>query len=176
MSRLALKLLGTPEVVEAGRAVTAFRSAQTRGLLYYVAVRGRPESRTKLASLFWGDLPEANASANLRKTLTNLRHLVGPYLTISGDSVRPNADNPPWLDVDEFEAALQRDDPAGWQRAVSLYHGDFLEGFYVGGAPEFEIWQMAERYRMREKLLLALKNLAHHYADRCQYTPAIRHA
>lgn len=176
MSRLALHLLGAPGVTQDDKPVNGFRSVKARALFYYVAANGCPEARTKLAGLFWGDLPDANANANLRKTLTNLRHLVGPYLTITRESVCLNEANLPWLDTKEFETALQSDDPVRWETAVALYRGDFLEGFYVEGASEFETWLLAERYRLREKLLLALHNLAKHYADRRQYTRAIGYA
>lgn len=175
MSDLSLRLLGAPEVMRNGEPVNGFRSLKTRALLFYVAVNGRPTARTKLAGLFWGDLPDANASANLRKTLTNLRHLAGPHLTITRENVGLNEVNPLWLDVTEFEVALQSEDPSRWETAVSLYRDDFLEGFYVAGAQEFETWLLEERHRLRERLLLALHNLAQHYADRRQYTQAIQH-
>ena len=176
MGGLTLKLLGVPEVLENGRAVTAFRSTKTRALLYYVATKARPEARSNLAGLFWGELPDANANANLRKTLTNLRQSVGPYLAITRDSVGLNEANPLWLDVAAFEAALQRNVPTDLETAVDLYRGDFLEGFYVEGAPAFETWLLAERYRLREQLLLALHTLAKVYAGRRQLARAIRHA
>jgi DNA-binding SARP family transcriptional activator/predicted ATPase/predicted negative regulator of RcsB-dependent stress response len=176
MSGLTLKLLGTPEIAEGGRAITQFRSAKARALLYYVAASEQSQARTKLAGLLWGELPDANANANLRKTLTNLRRLVGPYLTITRDAVALNEGDPPWVDVREFEAALQIGDPAHLETAVELYRDDFLDGFYVRAAPEFETWLLAERYRLREKLLLALHNLAKHYTTLRRYTLAIESA
>lgn len=159
-----------------GEPVNGFRSLKARALFYYLAANGRPAARAKLAGLFWGDLPDANANANLRKTLTNLRHQVGPYLTVTRASVGLNEANPPLSDVAEFEAALAVDDPDRWQTAVSLYRGDFLEGFYVEGTPEFETWLLAERYRLREALLQTLHKLAQHYAGRRQYPQAIEYA
>lgn len=43
------------------------------------------------------------------------------------------------------------------RRAVGLYRGEFLEGFFVNNAPEFEDWQFGQRERLRE---LALQGLA----------------
>lgn len=175
MSELALKLLGTPKVTQAGEPVIGFRSVKARALLFYVVANDRPTARTKLAGLFWGDLPDANASANLRKTLTNLRHLVGSHLTITRESVGLNEASFPQLDVTEFEEALKSEEPTRWELAVTLYQGDFLEGFYVAGAPAFETWLLAERYRLREMLLVGLHNLAQHYASSRQYSQAIHH-
>lgn len=176
MSGLALNLLGTPEVTQDGRLVTGFRSVKARALLFYIAVSDQPESRAKLAGFLWGDLPEKNANANLRKTLTNLRKLVGSHLVITRETVAVDRANPPWVDVCEFELAVDSSNPVRLETAVSLYHGDFLEGFYVEGVPEFETWLLAERHRLHEKLLLALHSLAKHYAALRRYTPAIRHA
>ena len=134
MSDLSLRLLGTPEVTQGGEPVNGFRSAKARALLFYVAASGRPEARATLAGLFWGDLPDTNARANLRKTLTNLRHLVGPNMTITRDSVGLNATNSPWLDVAEFEAALAADDPQRWQTAVSLAWAAYCAGSLPIGA------------------------------------------
>ncbi|HSM56290.1 MAG TPA: BTAD domain-containing putative transcriptional regulator [Candidatus Sulfomarinibacteraceae bacterium] len=176
MSGLALRLLGAPEVTQHGEPVDGFRSAKARALLFYVAVIRQPQSRTRLAGLLWGDLPEENASANLRKTLTNLRKLAGPHLDITRDAVAINLANPPALDVQAFETALDRGDPARLQIAVDLYQGDFLEGFYVRQAPEFETWLLTERDRLRERLLAALQKLAEYETGRGQPVMAIAHA
>lgn len=176
MSRVALSLLGTPEVTQDGEVVDGFRSLKARALLFYVAASGQPESRARLAGLLWGDLPEENANANLRKTLTNLRKLVGPHLAITRETVAVDETNPPWLDVGEFEAALDSHDPTGLETAVNLYRGDFLDGFYVREAAEFETWLLAERYRLRERLLAALQALAEQEARRGQFATATGYA
>lgn len=175
MVGLTLRLLGVPEIVEDSQAVTGFRSVKARALLFYVAVSGQPQARTKLAGLLWGELPDTNANANLRKTLTNLRRVVGPYLTITRHTVALNDANPPWLDVRAFETALQSNNPGDWQTAVNLYRGDFLEGFYVDGTPEFETWLLTQRYRLREQVQAALQKLARHHAGRRQFAEAIDH-
>jgi DNA-binding SARP family transcriptional activator len=79
------------------------------------------------------------------------------------------------LDVRQFETALQSNDPSDWQTAVDLYRGDFLEGFYVDGAPEFETWLLAQRYRLRERMQTALQRLARYYAGQRQLAKAINH-
>ncbi|MCB0030928.1 MAG: AAA family ATPase, partial [Anaerolineales bacterium] len=51
------------------------------------------------------------------------------------------------LDIGQFETAA---DP-------ELYRGDFLEGFFLRDAPEFEQWQLSQRARLRD---LALRRFA----------------
>ena len=180
MSKLALRLLGAPEITRDGEPVGGFRSNKARALLFYVAVSGRSNSRARLAALLWGDLPQENADANLRKTLTNLRRIAAPHLTITRYSVALNDENPLRLDVREFEAAFETtlagDDPDAIKSAVALYRGDFLDGFYVRQAPEFEAWQLAERYRLREQMAVALQALAEQEAEQGHYAAAIAHA
>lgn len=176
MSRLALYLLGTPYVMQADEEVKGFRSIKARALLFYIAVSGQPESRTKLAGLLWSDLPEDNANANLRKTLTNLRKMAGPHLAITRESVAVDQTNPPWLDVQKFEAALDSGDPIELETAVDLYRGDFLDGFYVRDSPEFETWLLTKRYQLRERLLAAIKRLAEYEASQENFRTATNHA
>ena len=50
-------------------------------------VIGRPHSREALAALFWGDMPDSNARANLRVTLCNLRQLFPDHLLAGRDTL-----------------------------------------------------------------------------------------
>jgi DNA-binding SARP family transcriptional activator/tetratricopeptide (TPR) repeat protein len=163
---LQLKLLGNLEICR-GERILSFGSSKARALLCYLAVTGRPHSRTALAGLLWGEMPEIDAGNNLRKALTHLRQMVGPHLSITRQTVAFNRDNSYWLDVEILENAV-RSAPAEMdidrlRQAVELYRGDFLEGFYVRQAPAFEEWVLAEQARLRELALGALDTLAGYY-------------
>ncbi|MBA3760337.1 MAG: tetratricopeptide repeat protein, partial [Gemmatimonadales bacterium] len=60
-------------------------------------------------------------------------------------------------DTQEFIEALERGDV---QRAVGIYGGPFLDGFYLTGAAEFERWVEAERAGYVRKYRGALESLA----------------
>src|SRR5512146_2273513 len=124
---LTLRLLGKPQVTLAGQAVTGFISAKAQALLFYLAVTARPHTRRALAGLLWGDMPEAQASKNLRNALSNLRSLVSPCLLISREQVVFNLEYPYWLDVQIFQSALEGDmgkkDLETLHQAVELYQG-----------------------------------------------------
>ena len=181
MKGLQLNLLGKPEVVLNGAPVTAFVSAKVPALLAYLAVTGQAHSRDTLATLLWGDLPEATAKRNLTKALTNLRQLLEPYLLIEWHSVAFNYQAPSAVDVGLFQAAvegsalLEPDNPerdlAPLRQAVSLYRGDFLAGFYVKNALEFEEWALGQREYLRELMLQALRRLTEQSA-RLEADPA----
>lgn len=181
MAGLQLNLFGKPEVILDGAPVTAFETTKVQALLYYLAVTGRPHSRDALATLLWGDHPEATAKRNLTKALTNLRQLVEPYLLLDRYSVAFDLQLPAVLDVTIFQAAVEGSAPlkpenlerdlAPLRKAVGLYRGDFLEGFYVKNALEFEEWALGQREYLRELMLQALRRLTEHSA-RLEADPA----
>ncbi|MCL4301526.1 MAG: tetratricopeptide repeat protein [Anaerolineae bacterium] len=175
--KLNLKLLGSPEVWLDGQVVTGFRSGKARALLYYLAVSGRAQPRSVLTGLFWGEVAEQHARRSLTMTLSNLRQLLGSHLDIARETVAFDANSPYWLDVPVFEAgvaaASQGQDIEELKQAIALYRGDFLEGFYLHDAPEFEQWVLVERARLRERVLRALHLLADHLAAQDDLPQAI---
>jgi DNA-binding SARP family transcriptional activator len=114
-------------------------------------------------------MPEAKARMNLSQALSHLRRLVGDHLSSTHQTVAFNRESDYWLDVDVFEARVN--DTSGdasitaLQEAVQLYRGDFLDGLYVRNAPEFEMWILAQRARLRELALQALHRLIAHYTE-----------
>jgi len=169
---LRLRLLGPLEIELNGEAVTKFRSSKTQALLVYLAVTGRAHSRATLAGLLWGAYPEQKARASLSQSLTNLRRLVGPYLQISRRTIVFNQTEPHWLDVAQLEACFANHDHASiepdlsqLEAVVDLYRGDFLEGFFVSDALEFEQWLLLQRTRLRKLALQVLHILINYYGE-----------
>lgn len=70
MERLHIKLLGGFSVSLDDQPVTGFRSANHALLAYVAAQPDQERPRAKLATLFWGDLPDSVASADLRNELS----------------------------------------------------------------------------------------------------------
>ena len=153
---LQLTLLGNPGVRRDGSLATDLRSRKALALLCYLAVTGRPHLRPLLVGLLWAKMPEALARNNLSKALTHLRQVVGHHPRITRQEVAFDRERPYWLDVEAFEqGASALADIEALQRAVELYRGDFLEGFYVHQSPAFEEWVLAQRARLRELALQA---------------------
>ncbi|MBE7557187.1 MAG: AAA family ATPase [Anaerolineales bacterium] len=174
MQNLQLHLLGKPEVYLNGRPLTEFETSKAQALLYYLAVTGRAHSRDTLADLLWGDMDEATAKRNLSKALSNLRHLLEPYLLIDRQSIAFNQEKPYELDVAIFQAAIEGssllepskpEDLSPLRKAVNLYGGDFLEGFYIREALAFEEWLTSQREQLREMMLQGLDLLVRGYTD-----------
>jgi DNA-binding SARP family transcriptional activator len=74
-------------------------------------------------------------------------------------------------DVKEFEAAMAQNDLLV---AESRYGGQFLDGFYVPGAPEFERWVEGERARLAGQYAKLLEQLARWSTDREDHHGAVQ--
>ena len=177
---LQICLLGAPRVILNGAPLAGLTSAKAQALLFYLAVTGQMHARPALAALLWGDMPEDAARGNLRKALQQLREHLGSSLRIERDAVGLAEDAGCWVDAVEFEELVQAATPPGipgrLQRAAALYRGDFLEGFYVRDAPDFEDWWLVERARLREQMLGSLCALADHRAGKGDFEGAIAFA
>ncbi|MBP7688120.1 MAG: tetratricopeptide repeat protein [Thermoflexales bacterium] len=183
IGELQLRLLGGLRLDRDGAPLTGFISNKAPALLAYLAVTRRAHSRDALATLFWGDLPDADAKNNLRQALTNLRRFVEANLIITRDTIEFNAETPYFLDVSAFERLLKH--PIGLppdqvlhrlQAAVELYRGEFLEGVFVRDAPEFEEWALAQRTHWRDLALHAFHTLTDMSLARGEYAPVIDYA
>ncbi len=176
MNGLQLYLLGTLRIVLGSRPLTTLTSVKAQALLFYLAATGQAHTRAALAALLWSDVPDELARANLRKALQALRQHLDPFLSIERDTVSLAPDAACWMDVIAFEATLREaadGDDEHLRHAIDLYRGDFLEGFYVRGAPEFEAWWLAERARLRELALHSIQQLAERAAAQGDLAQAI---
>jgi DNA-binding SARP family transcriptional activator len=134
-------------------------SVSRRALALLVLLASAPESgvsRDTLAAYLWPESDEAHARSGLRQSLHLLRRELGHDLVTGGVMLWAN---PAVLtsDVREFEAAR---DAGELERALVWYRGPFLDGFHVGGAPEFERWVDRQRAEFAGRAAAALETLA----------------
>jgi DNA-binding SARP family transcriptional activator len=72
---LRISLLGEQSIVDDATGAARSRSARTLALAAYLVVHaGTPQSRQRIAGLFWSESTDAQALTNLRRELHNLRH------------------------------------------------------------------------------------------------------
>ncbi len=175
---LRLHLLGGLSITLGGVPVRGFLSSKVQALLCYLAVTRRAHTRESLMALLWGELPEERAAHGLRQALSNLQKLVGTHLVITRQTVAFNTAAPHDLDTEVFRALLKQAEAASigihrrLRQAVGLYTGDFLDGFYVRDAPDFNEWTVAQREHLRHRALDALHKLATYHATRGEYPAA----
>src|SRR5437763_16317525 len=129
---LTIRLFGSFDSQVSGNPLPRTRTRKEQLLLALLALRpGQTLDRRWLAGLLWPDTLEAGAMANLRRSLTDLRRVLGH------DAARLEAPTPRTLrldtqganiDVCEFDRAVAGADTASLERAVDLYRGPLLEG------------------------------------------------
>src|SRR5262245_3236990 len=142
--------------------VVLFARKKTRALLAVLAFDpGQMVSRAKLTALLWPEQSEDIARHGLRQCLLDLRHALAKGQV---EAIRTESDviglEPSRIivDVARFDRLVGQGDAAALKEAMSLYHGDLLEGFTVD-EPPFDDWLQVERERLRSTAVKALKEL-----------------
>lgn len=113
-------------------------------------------SRDILVAQLWPDTESGRARHALTQTLYGLKRDLNADLVLGTGSLRLN---PQVIssDVDDFRVELKRGDR---QAAVAVYGGEFLPGFYVRDADEFERWVEETRAELGRDYRRALESLA----------------
>lgn len=144
-----LTLIGDGGEEDASLAKRRFKLA----LLAVLALARRPVPRDVLLEMFWGDQVEARARHSLSNALSSLRGVLGqPSITNRDADVALVSEAPLGVDALDFAEAIEARDSA---RAVDLYGGAFLAGFYVDESTAFEQWVSRERRRLETLFLKA---------------------
>ncbi len=183
MERLEIRLLGGFELGRDGRILDQLPLRAARSLLAYLVLnRERAHTRDLLAGTFWPDFDESRARRRLSQALWQTQTTLGDdagqrYLIGTPDTLRFNPDADFWLDVDDFAAALDEAAAASDRgaevealgRAVELYRGDLLAGFY-------DDWLFPDQDRLRSRFLTALERLADLATARSDYEAALGYA
>ncbi|MFZ4656061.1 MAG: eIF2A-related protein [Caldilineaceae bacterium] len=172
---LELKLLGSPQILLAGRPVSGISAVKSQALLFYLAVNGRPQSRLALAGLLWPDKREVDALANLRQALYHLRNALPDSLAINRLTVALNPALPCQVDAMLFETEIAEANPLAMrQQALDRYTGEFLAGFYVNEAEPFEAWAVVTRERLHHLATTALHQLVMDFGGRQEIALGLR--
>src|SRR5688572_5498085 len=155
MPSLRISLLGNVSFQLNDKPLAGLTAIKAQALLIYLAVTGRPHTRTALAGLLWSDVLETAAQNSLRVTLAQLRQPLGDFIDATRQTIALARDPSIWLDVTEFvqacgrlqgaDASLAESELQTLRAGVHLYRGDFVSGFYIPDAERFEEWVMAER-------------------------------
>lgn len=163
MPRLSLRLLGPGQLAADGGVVRA-HSVRTFALLTFLVLEAdRPHSRTGLADLLWGGLPEASRRQSLRQALYSLRTIAGGALSscihVDLECVQFNSqveDVPIDIDVCRFLAAVRSPDEKQWREAAAVYNAPLLEGKNFEDCAAYETWLSRARERLHA---LGMQNL-----------------
>jgi adenylate cyclase len=155
----SLKLFGGACIFDDGGALTGSVAQRRRlALLALLATSsGQRLGRERVCAYLWPESDTEHARASLVDAVYALRRGLGreALLSVGGEL---------WLDpervhsdVGEFARAVAHSEH---KRAVELYAGPFLDGFFVPDAPDFESWVEGERKRLARDQGRALEALA----------------
>lgn len=186
---LSLFLLGAPRLEEDGRPVHVPRR-KVMAMLAYLAATGHSHTRDALATLLWPKSDQKRAYSSLRRCLSAARKTVGEaYLDITRETVALCANAPLRIDVTEFNIHLSsfraHCHPSGILcspcqaqliEAADLYQGDFLAGFSLPDAPQFDEWQWQQAKALQENALFALAQLVAFHLAQAEPESAIGYA
>ncbi|MEZ4707273.1 MAG: BTAD domain-containing putative transcriptional regulator [Caldilineaceae bacterium] len=189
MQQLIIKLFGSLEIQLNGEAVDGFRSNKARALLAYLAVEAnRPVARTRLATLLWGDYPDAQARKSLRNVLANLRQILtpaglaeSPHLTIDRQTVQLTVDGDSCqVDVVRFDECVRNAQAVAsvtsknalLAEAAALYRGELLAELSDVDSPDFEEWRVFQQEARHRQFMQALQQLTAAAIDEADYATA----
>lgn len=154
MAGIRLTTLGRSDLttVDGGVVLSVLAQPKRFALLVYLAVEGSDGliRRDAVAALFWPEQDQADARANLRKSLHFLRKSLGQDVIVTRGDEEVGVDSS-LLECDAV-AILSGGTPAGDGDVPSPSDG-FLEGFHFSGAPnEWEDWAEGVRQRLRARV------------------------
>ncbi len=169
---LRIYTLGGLSIEYNEQPVSGFVSRKVEALLVYLACTRRPQAREVLAELLWPERSQSQSLASLRGGLSNLRQVLPSNVNVTRRTVALASDPAYWIDVAEVEQLLTRagirdqrasilseNEAKALVKALDLYQGDFLQGFYVADSRAFEEWAEMERDRLRRIVIEALHHL-----------------
>lgn len=178
---LAIHLLGDFRLLHGDAPVNTLNPGRLQSLLAWLLLhRAAPQSRQQLAYLFWPDSSDAQARTNLRNAIFQLRAALPEadrFLQVDTQTIQWRSDADFWLDVAEFEGAIQvaqqASDPsakrAALVKAATLYTGDLMSGCY-------EDWIAPAREQLQQSYALALEQLIALLESQQEYRTAIEYA
>lgn len=162
---LYVHLFGDFRLYHDGKLVSYILQARLQSLLAYLLIhRASPQSRQKLAFLFWPDTAESQARTNLRQLLHHLKRVLpaaDQFLQIETNTLQWQPKAAYSFDVAEFEQDLAQAvanegypeaEILALESAVKRYGGDLLPGCY-------DDWILPERERLHQSFMGALERL-----------------
>jgi TolB-like protein/DNA-binding SARP family transcriptional activator/Flp pilus assembly protein TadD len=151
-----------------GEAVQRHRLAL---LALLAAARDGRVSRERLISVLWPEASDRDGRHLLNVSVHIIRKALGEQaLRTEGADLRLDHTSVN-CDLCDFRGALAQGDV---RAAVTGYSGPFLDGFFLGGSPEFDQWQDAERSRVEEEFTAAVEKLAEEAGSKGDWQDAVR--
>ncbi len=151
-------LLGPLHIEEDGRVAEVMKSPKTCGLLAYLIISNQVHSREEIADLFWDSTTTTQSLTRLRVLLGRTRKFA-PELLVTRQTIAFEATEDTAVDYHILMDGLRSTATNVIDKALQLYHGELLSGFYLPDAPRFNEWLLMERERLRHDVQMAYHQL-----------------
>ncbi|MBF8982913.1 AAA family ATPase [Lutibacter sp. B2] len=142
MSIINVNLFGNPTVLKDDELIS-FPFKKAEALFYYLLVY-KQASRDTLVNILWGETEEKTAKKNLRQAMYKIRKAFDMDIVISPKKSTVILNPEIHIEVDLYDFLSNSED------CIDVYKGEFLEGFYVKEAEEFEGWMLQHREHMKD--------------------------
>jgi len=179
---LELYCFGGLEIRIEQTPITTLVSRKADALVTYLACNAHSLPREVIADLLWDDRTQSQALGNLRVVLNSLRQTLSPWVTITRQSVQLPRTEQLWADCIEFDQLVKPVfytmplTPAkidALHHALQLYNGEFLAGFFLRDASQFDEWVSFERERYHIGAVRAAQILTSHYLANQDYAQGV---
>lgn len=185
--KLEANLLGGVQFVVDDKKIVNPPARVGQALLVYLLHQARPVSREQLMDWFFRENDPQQARTNLRATLSRIKKHIGDVLAANRAEVWLRDDVEIRIDSAEFSQQLATlrqttEQPSltphstisNLQSVLSTYHGDFLAGFFLRDAPDFEQWMVVERERQRLLAIDGLQELIRKQVNAADFSAALQ--
>lgn len=179
---LQIRLLGGFQLALDDQPLPPLPSHTARALVAFLVCHAeQTHSRSRLAGLFYPDLPEAKARRRLSHALWQIRSALGKAglatvpIVADGEMVRWHQTIEYTVDIGRFEQAIELAEQSNGilqirmeqlAAAVDLYRGDLLDGLY-------DEWILPLRARVEARYEAVLTELAQLYKSQGQYEQSL---
>ena len=188
-TNLHIQLFGDFCITANGVPISGINSERLQALLAFILLhRDAPQSRQQIAVHLWPDATDADAKANFRRRLHELKQLLPAserWLLIEPKTVRWIQGKSCFLDVAEFEAAMiladrsltnaqaqlsqEKTQQQALEEAAKLYQGDLLPSCY-------DDWIVPYRDQLQQQAISSLDTLITLLAEQNSIRPGIAYA
>ncbi len=185
MELLDFLFLGSP-CFEKDKKLVKIKRRKAVALAAYLVVTGKKCSRDKLATLFWPEYDQKNARASLRRTLSIMTQELGKsWLEIDRESIMFVPCENLSIDVNNFlklnekiksEEKKNTDCLTILEEAIAIYRDDFMSGFSLKDAPDFDDWLFEQSEWLRSQAISLTNLLIDYYFRRNDFSKAVLQA
>lgn len=142
---VSVKLFGYPEI-KYNNQVLLFSFSKVNALLYYLLVN-KKSTRDEVASLLWPEKSEQSSKKNLRNAIYQVNKAVQGELIFAQNNKTLEI-NPAYKIESDLDQFLSEKD-----NYLDAYTEEFLKGFYIKDAEEFDLWILSTRQFFQKKFL-----------------------